>query len=291
MVHDAGGALAAQHAVVHRMVRIAVDVADSPILQVDADAAAAGAHVAGGFRHRVGDGPRGVNGFNRTRETACPGWSWCRQVLTPPPTDMLPVAGPRPPPGVPFCGPRASRWATASSCAGGEKISSPPLLVQEQIVVSSSLNSSPCRAGTVGPPRLAGVGYASLARRAADMRSVRMTMTKVTSSSSDTVAVLEQVHRGQQFEAEAAGADEAEHQRRADVLVQPIQRDAQQRRQDAWHDGVAEHLQAAGAGQSSAPRPGPCPCPRSPRRTAGRACRWNAPTPPARRGTVPARRR
>ena len=56
VVHDAGGALAADHATVHRVVRIAVDVADAAVLQVHTDAAAAGAHVAGGVLHLVGDG-------------------------------------------------------------------------------------------------------------------------------------------------------------------------------------------------------------------------------------------
>ena len=50
--HDAGRALAAEHALVHRVVRVALDVADAAVLQVDFDAAAAGAHVAGGALHR-----------------------------------------------------------------------------------------------------------------------------------------------------------------------------------------------------------------------------------------------
>src|SRR6185369_9250987 len=39
--HDAGGAFAAQHALVDRMIAVAVDVADAAVLQMHADAAAA----------------------------------------------------------------------------------------------------------------------------------------------------------------------------------------------------------------------------------------------------------
>ncbi len=45
--HDAGGALGAQHALVHRVIAVALDVADAAVLQMHLDAAAAGAHVAG----------------------------------------------------------------------------------------------------------------------------------------------------------------------------------------------------------------------------------------------------
>ena len=61
VLHDAGRALAAQHALVHGMVAVALDVADLAVLEEHADAAAAGAHVAGGGldlvgrRHREGD--------------------------------------------------------------------------------------------------------------------------------------------------------------------------------------------------------------------------------------------
>ena len=48
VVHDAGRALAAQHALVHRMGLVALDVANAAILQMHLDAATAGAHVAGG---------------------------------------------------------------------------------------------------------------------------------------------------------------------------------------------------------------------------------------------------
>src|ERR1700730_14198270 len=54
MLHDAGGPLAAQHALVHGMVAIALDVADLAVLEEHADAAAAGAHVAGGGLDLVG---------------------------------------------------------------------------------------------------------------------------------------------------------------------------------------------------------------------------------------------
>src|SRR5690606_7952588 len=48
VLHDPGRALGAEHALVHRMIGIALDVAQAAVLDVDADAAAAGAHVAGG---------------------------------------------------------------------------------------------------------------------------------------------------------------------------------------------------------------------------------------------------
>ena len=58
VLHDAGRALAAQHALVHGVVAVALDVADLAVLQVHADAAAAGAHVAGGGLDLVGRGHR-----------------------------------------------------------------------------------------------------------------------------------------------------------------------------------------------------------------------------------------
>jgi hypothetical protein len=51
LLHDAGAALGADHALVERVVGVAVDVAHLPVDQMHADAAAAGAHVAGGFFH------------------------------------------------------------------------------------------------------------------------------------------------------------------------------------------------------------------------------------------------
>ena len=55
VLHDAGAALAADHAAIDRMVLVALDVADLAVLDVDVDAAAAGAHVAGGLGDAVGD--------------------------------------------------------------------------------------------------------------------------------------------------------------------------------------------------------------------------------------------
>src|SRR5690606_32278612 len=43
VLHDPGRALGAEHALVHRMIGIALDVAQAAVLDVDADAAAAGA--------------------------------------------------------------------------------------------------------------------------------------------------------------------------------------------------------------------------------------------------------
>ena len=54
VLHDAGGALGAEHAAVDRVVAVALDVANAGPLHVDVDAAAAGAHVAGGLADRVG---------------------------------------------------------------------------------------------------------------------------------------------------------------------------------------------------------------------------------------------
>ena len=55
VLHDAGRALAAQDALVDRMVLVALDVADLAVLHVHLDAAAAGAHVTGRVFHLVGD--------------------------------------------------------------------------------------------------------------------------------------------------------------------------------------------------------------------------------------------
>jgi len=70
--HDAGGTLGAEHALVHRMVAVALDVADAPVLQVHFDAAAAGAHVAGGGLHRVARRRRGVDGRLARDRLRCP---------------------------------------------------------------------------------------------------------------------------------------------------------------------------------------------------------------------------
>ena len=58
MLHDAGRTLGAQNALVHRMIAVALDVADLAVLKMDVDAAAARAHVAGRLtdfvRNRLG---------------------------------------------------------------------------------------------------------------------------------------------------------------------------------------------------------------------------------------------
>ncbi len=61
VLHDAGAALAADDPAVDRVVAVAGDVTDLAILDVDVDAAAAGAHVAGGAVNRVGDDGRGFH--------------------------------------------------------------------------------------------------------------------------------------------------------------------------------------------------------------------------------------
>src|SRR5690606_20212083 len=55
MLHDAGRALGAQHALVDRVLGIAFDEPDLAVLEVDPDPAAAGAHVAGRRLDLVGD--------------------------------------------------------------------------------------------------------------------------------------------------------------------------------------------------------------------------------------------
>ncbi len=66
LLHDAGTALGADHALIERMVRIAVDVAHLAVAQMHANAAAAGAHVAGGLLdllNGTGRGRRGLHGI------------------------------------------------------------------------------------------------------------------------------------------------------------------------------------------------------------------------------------
>ena len=65
VLHDAGGALGAEHAAVDRVVAVAVDVFHFAVKEMHVDAAAAGAHVAGGLAHLVGDLRRGVEGVGR----------------------------------------------------------------------------------------------------------------------------------------------------------------------------------------------------------------------------------
>jgi hypothetical protein len=60
VLHDSGRALGAQHAMVDRVVAVALDVADAAVLQVHFDAAAAGAHVAGRGLDLVGDRRRQI---------------------------------------------------------------------------------------------------------------------------------------------------------------------------------------------------------------------------------------
>ncbi len=61
VLHDPGGALAADHAAIHRVALVTLDVADLSVGDMHVDAAAAGAHVAGGLLHLVGDERRGVD--------------------------------------------------------------------------------------------------------------------------------------------------------------------------------------------------------------------------------------
>ena len=69
VLHDAGRALAAQHALVHGVVAVALDVADLAVLEEHADAAAAGAHVAGGGLDLVGRRHRDIDlGLAHLRE-------------------------------------------------------------------------------------------------------------------------------------------------------------------------------------------------------------------------------
>jgi hypothetical protein len=57
MLHDAGRALGAEHALIDRMIAVALDVTDLAVLDVHIDAATAGAHIAGRFSDLVGDRP------------------------------------------------------------------------------------------------------------------------------------------------------------------------------------------------------------------------------------------
>ncbi len=72
LVHDAGGALAADDAAIDRVVAVALDVADAAILQMHFDAAAAGAHVAGRGLDLVGDLGRVVDDLARREIIAQP---------------------------------------------------------------------------------------------------------------------------------------------------------------------------------------------------------------------------
>ena len=63
VLHDARGALAAQHALVDGVVGVPLDVTHLPVAHVHADTAAAGTHVTGGFVDFVGDFGGGVYSF------------------------------------------------------------------------------------------------------------------------------------------------------------------------------------------------------------------------------------
>ena len=100
-----------------------------------------------------------------------------------------------------------------------------------------------------GPTEIQRGVQASFCRKNADIRSTATTITKITISSSETSRYWNRFIAVKSLEADAAGADEAEHQRRADVFVEPVKADAQQRRQHGRDDAVGEDLDAAGAGQ------------------------------------------
>jgi len=53
VLHDPGRASGADHAVVHRMIGIALDIADASVSQMDADAAAASPYAGGGRFHHI----------------------------------------------------------------------------------------------------------------------------------------------------------------------------------------------------------------------------------------------
>ena len=55
MLHDSSAAFAANHAFIHGMIPIALNVADFAVPNMDIDSAPASAHVAGGFRHGISD--------------------------------------------------------------------------------------------------------------------------------------------------------------------------------------------------------------------------------------------
>ena len=55
MIHQTGVTLGAQHAKVDRIIAIAIDADRLSVLEMDAHAAAAGTHVAGGRGDLVGD--------------------------------------------------------------------------------------------------------------------------------------------------------------------------------------------------------------------------------------------
>ena len=70
MLHDPGGAFAAQDALVDRVILVAFDVPDLATLQVNLDAATAGTHVACGRLDLVAGIGRQVDAFFRGQEIA-----------------------------------------------------------------------------------------------------------------------------------------------------------------------------------------------------------------------------
>ncbi len=91
VVHDPCGSLAADHAVVHRMRGIAVDVADAAVLQVHPDAAPARAHVARRHRRPCKRRPvwGGVDHLHRMRESS-PSNPWRLGIWQ---DQLLPIRG------------------------------------------------------------------------------------------------------------------------------------------------------------------------------------------------------
>ena len=61
MLHDPGAALAAPHTAIDRMVLVSADIAYLAVANVNVDAAATSAHIAGRLGHAVGDDGRGVD--------------------------------------------------------------------------------------------------------------------------------------------------------------------------------------------------------------------------------------
>src|SRR5271168_2584538 len=61
LVHDPGGALAADHAAIDGMARVPLDITDTAILQMDFNPAAARAHIAGRRLDLVGNHGRGID--------------------------------------------------------------------------------------------------------------------------------------------------------------------------------------------------------------------------------------
>src|SRR6516165_9127948 len=67
LLHDAGSALATDHAAVDRMVAVAFDVTDAAVLEMNFDPAAAGAHIAGRALDLVGQPGRSLYPLSRRK--------------------------------------------------------------------------------------------------------------------------------------------------------------------------------------------------------------------------------